>query len=196
MDLLTIRERLNTDIAKLTKKPLWREPKKKTQAEQQEDCYMDLREALLKLSTLSNGILPKAVQIVHGDSHQPTASEKMQIRPQHKQDRLRILREICNSVVFHEVWSEVWKGHSTEPVIAIPFVAETTAFNYVDMFKTLEAVGDQGQEFDQSLGDRNQETDQRSKAIRVCTVPFNRILRQELEPNKGLILSTMESTRQ
>jgi len=136
----------------------------------------------------AHGILPKAVQIRHGDARQPTAPEKGQVQPQKKEDRVRILLEICNAVVFHEVWSDVWQGHSAELVIAIPFVATTTAVNYSGIFETLKAVGNGGQDVVQPAS-KQFEDDQTSKALRTCTVPFNRILRQELLPHKDIVMA-------
>ncbi|CAO3572072.1 unnamed protein product [Mortierella alpina] len=192
--LLSVRERMKTSIARLMKKPAWREPKKRSRKEQQQECYLDVRDPLLRPSKLPNGILPKAVQIIHGDARQPTESEKGQVQPQKKEDRVRILLEICNAVVFHEVWSNVWQGHSAEPVIAIPFVATTTATNYSGIYETLKAIGNGGQDVLQPVS-KQFEDDQTSKALRTCTVPLNRILRQELLPHKDIVMAKIETTQ-
>ncbi|KAF9965257.1 hypothetical protein BGZ70_005155 [Mortierella alpina] len=183
---------MSTSVARLMKKPSWREPKKKSRKEQQQECYMDVREPLLRLPTLPNGILPKAVQIIQGNSHLPTASEKQHVRPQEKEARLRVLLEICNSVVYHEIWSDVWQGHSAEPVIAIPFGATTTAVNYSGIYETLK--GNEAQDVVQPMSGQL-EDDHTSKALRTCTVPFNRILRQELVPRKDIVMAKIETTQ-
>ena len=185
---------MNTSVARLVKKPSWREPKMKTRIEQQQECYMDMREPLLRLSTLPNGILPKAVQIIHGDARQPTQSEKAQVRPQTKEDRVRIFMEICSSVVFHEIWTDVWQGHGAEPVIAIPFVATSTSVDYSGIFEALKAVGNDGQDVGQPVSEQI-EDNHTSKNLRTCTVPFNRVLRQELVPKKDVVLAKIETTQ-
>ncbi|KAF9344412.1 hypothetical protein BGX34_005696, partial [Mortierella sp. NVP85] len=189
--LSKVQDLVTVATEKLVSMASWSKPKRKSRAQQQHDSYESLYQAELGKKTLPNGILDKAVKIVHGPGVPVTQQLKENVEPRDRQTRQVIWHDIFKSML-HPFWGSRWDGNE-EPVLDDPH-PHGGMEDYVPYIKEdPEPPDDPGILVDASLDS----DDGISANIRTCTTSFNKVLRQEHhEMGMGnLILEKIESAQ-